>query len=57
MGSEVFFYDGRFDVSLNNLYLVVSVPLLFIAAFTKNYFVTIAVGMGMIIALRAFGLH
>ncbi|MBQ7608614.1 MAG: AzlD domain-containing protein [Desulfovibrionaceae bacterium] len=56
VGSEVFFYNNTFNVSPTNLYLTVSIPLVFLAWYTKSYFITIAVGLGLVIAARAFGL-
>ncbi len=56
VGSEVFFYNNEFNLGPTNLYLMVSIPLILLAWFTKNYFITIAVGLGLVIAARAFGL-
>lgn len=55
VGPDIFFYEGRFDISLSNLFLLVSIPTFLIAWLTKNYFVTIAAGIGMVIAARYFG--
>ncbi len=55
VGPDVTFYDGKFNFSFSNLFLLVSVPTLLVAIFTKNYFVTIAAGIGMVIAARYFG--
>lgn len=55
VGPDIFFYDGKFDFSFSNLFLLVSIPTLLIAIFTKNYFVTIAAGIGMVIVARYFG--
>lgn len=55
VGPDVFIYDGKFDISFQNLFLVVSIPTLIVAIFTKNYFVTIAVGIGLVIVARYFG--
>lgn len=57
VGPDVFIYDGVFDLSTQNLFLLVSIPTLFVAIFSKNYFVTIAVGMGLVITARYFGFH
>lgn len=57
VGSDVFFYDGRLNLSLSNLYLVVSLPTLLCAWLTKNYFLTIAVGLILIIVARALGFN
>lgn len=56
VGPDMFFYDGKFDFSLSNLFLLVSIPTLLVAIFTKNYFVTISAGIGMVIAARYFGI-
>ncbi|MBR3664873.1 MAG: AzlD domain-containing protein [Desulfovibrio sp.] len=57
VGSEVFFYEGHFNLGLSNLFLVVSVPTLLLAWKSQNYFLTIAVGLGLVIAARASGLY
>lgn len=56
VGPDMFFYDGKLDISTGNLFLMVSIPTLLVAIFSKNYFVTIAAGIGMVIAARYFGL-
>lgn len=55
VGPDVFIYNGYFDLSLSNLFLLVSLPTLLVAILTKNYFVTIAVGIGLVIIARYFG--
>jgi len=55
VGPDVFFYDGKFDFSPSNLFLLVSAPTLLVAIFSKNYFITIVVGIGLVIAARYFG--
>ena len=55
VGSDIFFYDGRLNLSVTNLYLMVSVPTLLCAWLTKNYFLTIAFGLALIIVARALG--
>ncbi|MBO4368918.1 MAG: AzlD domain-containing protein [Desulfovibrio sp.] len=57
VGSEVFFYDGVFELGPKNLFLMVSIPAFFVALFSKNYFLTIAVGIGLLILARAYGFH
>ena len=54
VGSELFFYDGEFNLSLSNLFLVASQPLIVIAYYTRNYFLTIAVGLALVIIARYF---
>ncbi|WP_165079353.1 MULTISPECIES: AzlD domain-containing protein [unclassified Desulfovibrio] len=49
---DIFIYDGRFDLSTGNLFLMVSIPTFLVAWKTKNYFVTIAVGIGLVILAR-----
>lgn len=56
VGSDIFFYNGKLDISTNNLFLLVSIPTLGVAIWSRNYFVTIAAGIGMIIAARYFGM-
>lgn len=56
VGPDVFIYDGKFDLSFSNLFLMVSIPTLLVAIFSRNYFVTIAVGIGLVIAARYFGI-
>lgn len=54
VGPDIFIYDGQFNFSLSNLFLVVSIPTFITAIMSKNYFVTIAVGIGLVIAARYF---
>lgn len=55
VGPDIFIYDGKLDFSVSNLFLIVSVPTLLAAIISKNYFVTIAVGIGLVIAARYYG--
>lgn len=55
VGPDIFIYDGQFNVSTSNLFLLVSIPTLASAWIFKNYFVTIAVGIGLVITARYFG--
>lgn len=55
VGPDVFIYDGKFDLSLSNLFLLVSIPTLIVAIISRNYFVTIAVGIGLVMVARYFG--
>lgn len=57
VGSETFFYGGRCDFGPSNLFLMASLPSLAVAWWSKNYFLTIAVGIGLVIAARASGLY
>lgn len=57
VGPDIFIYNGEFDLSLSsNLFLLVSIPALIMAIISKNYFVTIAVGIGLVIIARYFGM-
>lgn len=56
VGPDIFIYDGRLDLSLDNLFLLVSLPTLLAAIISKNYFVTIAVGIGLVILARYLGM-
>lgn len=55
VGPDIFIYEGQFNVSTSNLFLLVSIPTLVAAWIFRNYFVTIAVGIGLVIAARFFG--
>lgn len=55
VGPDIFFYDGKFDPSTSNLFLMVSLPTLFVAWLSRNYFLTIAVGLALVIGARYFG--
>lgn len=56
VGPDIFIYDGKFDISTSNLFLMVSLPVFLVAWKTANYFVTIAVGLALVILARNFGL-
>lgn len=55
VGPDILFYDGRLNFSFSNLFLLVSAPVFFVAWKTSNYFITIAVGIGLVIIARYFG--
>lgn len=55
VGPDIFIYEGSFNVSPSNLFLVVSIPTLLVAWKTANYFLTIAVGIGLVILARMAG--
>ncbi|MBQ9406873.1 MAG: AzlD domain-containing protein [Desulfovibrio sp.] len=57
VGPDVLFYQGQFNVGTSNLFLMVALPSLVVAWWSKNYFLTIAFGLGMVIAARATGLY
>ena len=56
VGPDIFFYQGKFNIGLNNLFLLVSIPVIFVAWKTSNYFITIAVGILLVIICRQLGL-
>lgn len=55
VGPDVFFYEGRFNAGPSNLFLMVALPSLLVAWWGKNYFLTIAFGIGLVIAARWLG--
>lgn len=56
VGPDIFIYDGYFNLSFSNLFLLVSIPTFFVAWKTANYFVTIAVGISLVIIARYLGI-
>lgn len=46
--------EGIIDLTFNNLYFWVAVPTFAVAMFTRNFFGTVAVGMGLVAAARYF---
>ncbi len=46
--------EGVVDLSFSNLYFWVAVPTFAVAMFTRNFFGTVAVGMGLVAAARYF---
>lgn len=55
VGPDVFFYEGHFNAGPSNLFLMVSLPSLVVAWWTKNYFLTIAFGLALVILARGIG--
>ncbi|WP_374287513.1 AzlD domain-containing protein [Desulfovibrio desulfuricans] len=55
VGPDVFFYEGHFNAGPSNLFLMVSLPSLLVAWWTKNYFLTIAFGLALVILARGIG--
>lgn len=55
VGPDVLFYEGRFNIGASNLFLVVSLPALLVAWWGRNYFATIAFGIGLVILARWLG--
>lgn len=56
VGPDIFIYNGHFNLSLSNLFLLVSIPTALIAWKTANFFITIAAGIVMVILARYFGI-
>lgn len=54
VGPDIFIFEGKLDLSSSNLFLIVSIPTFFTAWLSKNYFVTIAVGIALVIMGRYF---
>lgn len=52
---DVLFYEGSFNLGTSNLFLMVALPSLLVAWFSKNYFLTIAFGIALIIFARFMG--
>ena len=57
VGPDIFFYEGSFNAGPSNLFLMVALPSLVVAWWSKNYFLTIAVGIGLVILARWSGLY
>lgn len=55
VGPDVFIYQGKLNFGITNLFLLVSIPTLLIAWKTRNFFVTIAFGIALVVAARYFG--
>lgn len=55
VGPDIFIYDNKLDFSTSNLFLLVSIPTLIVAWKSKNYFITIAFGIGLVIIARYLG--
>ncbi len=46
--------EGVINFGFDNTYLWVAIPTLAVAMFTRNFFGTVAVGMGLVAAVRYF---
>ncbi|WP_031483018.1 AzlD domain-containing protein [Maridesulfovibrio frigidus] len=46
--------EGVINLGFDNIYLWVAIPTFAIAMFTRNFFGTVAVGMGLVAAARYF---
>lgn len=55
LAPELFLKNKEFFVSFDNLYLVASIPTFVVAIFTRNMFITLFAGMGLLAALRFYG--
>lgn len=52
IGPDVLLHEGALDISVNNLYLMVALPALGVAWWTKSFFGTILFSMGALALLR-----
>ena len=57
VGPDIFIYEGQFNISSSNLFLMAGLPTLLVAWWFKNYFLTIVVGIGLVILARYTGLY
>ena len=57
VGPDIFIYNGKLDFGWSNLFLMVSIPTIVVAWISKNYFVTIAFGLALILGARFMGLN
>lgn len=55
LGPDILMPDGKLQLSWHNLFLLVTVPALFIAWRTQSFFGTIAFGMGAVALARFLG--
>lgn len=55
LGPDVLIRDGALDISTHNLFLLVAVPALGVAWWTKSFFGTIIFSMGAVAAARYCG--
>ncbi|OEU71045.1 MAG: branched-chain amino acid ABC transporter [Desulfovibrio sp. S3730MH75] len=46
--------EGVINLGFDNIYLWVAIPTFAVAMFTRNFFGTVAVGMGLVAAVRYF---
>ena len=56
IGPDIFINNNQLDISVSNLFLMASIPVFLVAWKTSNYFVTIAVGLALVIMARYWGL-
>lgn len=55
IGPDVLIHDGSLDISTHNLFLVVAIPALGVAWWTKSFFGTILFSMGAVAVARYWG--
>lgn len=55
IGPDVLIHNGSLDISTNNLFLLVAIPALGVAWWTKSFFGTILFSMGAVAAARYGG--
>lgn len=55
IGPDVLIRDGALDISVHNLFLLVAIPALGVAWWTKSFFGTIIFSMGAVAAARYCG--
>ena len=56
VGPDMCIYNGKLDLSTSNLFLMVSIPTFLVAWKTRNFFITIASGIALVIISRFFGI-
>lgn len=55
IGTDVFFVDGAFSCSPDNLFLMAAIPSLLVAWWSRSFFGTIAFAMGAVALCRWLG--
>lgn len=55
LGPDIFIQGGKLDISFHNIFLLVAVPALFVAWWTKSFFGTILFSMGGVALARYVG--
>jgi branched-subunit amino acid transport protein len=50
--SDLLIHDGKIDVSVSNVFLVVALPSFMVAQWTKNLFKTVLFGMALLALVR-----
>ncbi len=57
LGADIFFYQGRFLPTTDNLFLMVAIPSLILAKVSGSFFGTIAFAMTAVALARYLGLY